>query len=103
MLKQKRIELKKLPDTKKIHCIVINIVPFKGGIEEIPLVIKSTDRESFQHSLLPIDLFRNFFFVLLLYDSYASIVILSHSVANFVKFSVPAASHFFWTATLHLW
>jgi dynein heavy chain 2, cytosolic len=35
MLKQKRIELKKLPDTKKIDCITINIVPFKGGIEEV--------------------------------------------------------------------
>jgi len=27
--------LKKLPDTKKIDCIIINIVPFKGGIEEV--------------------------------------------------------------------
>jgi len=35
MMKQKRIELKKLPDTKKIDCIVINIVPFKEGIENI--------------------------------------------------------------------
>ena len=35
MLQQKRIELKKLPDSKKIDCITINIVPFKGGIEEV--------------------------------------------------------------------
>ena len=35
MLKQKRIDLKKLPDSKKIDCITINIVPFKGGVEEI--------------------------------------------------------------------
>ena len=34
-MKQKRVELKKLPDTKKIDCIVINIVPFKEGIENI--------------------------------------------------------------------
>jgi len=35
MLKQKRIELKKLPDNKKIDCLNINIVPFKGGIEDV--------------------------------------------------------------------
>ena len=35
MMKQKRIELKKLPDTKKIDCIVINILPFKEGIDNI--------------------------------------------------------------------
>jgi hypothetical protein len=35
MLKQKRIELKKLPDSKKIDCITVNIVPFKGGVEEV--------------------------------------------------------------------
>jgi dynein heavy chain 2 len=35
MLKQKRIELKKLPDSKKIDCITINIVPFKGGVEDV--------------------------------------------------------------------
>lgn len=35
MLKQKRIELKKLPDSKKIDCVTINIVPFKGGIEDV--------------------------------------------------------------------
>jgi hypothetical protein len=29
MLKSKRIELKKLPDQKKIDCIKINVVPFK--------------------------------------------------------------------------
>jgi hypothetical protein len=35
MLKTKRIELKKLPDTRKIDCVTINVVPFKGGIEEV--------------------------------------------------------------------
>lgn len=35
MLKSKRIELKKLPDSRKIDCVTINIVPFKGGVEDI--------------------------------------------------------------------
>lgn len=35
MLKVKRIELKKLPDDKKIDCIKINILPFKQGVEDI--------------------------------------------------------------------
>jgi hypothetical protein len=35
MLKQKRLELKKLPDSKKIDCITINVVPFKGGVEDV--------------------------------------------------------------------
>jgi hypothetical protein len=35
MLKVKRIELKKLPDEKKIDCIKINILPFKQGVEDI--------------------------------------------------------------------
>jgi len=35
MLKAKRIELKKLPDSRKIDCVTINIVPFKGGVEDI--------------------------------------------------------------------
>jgi hypothetical protein len=35
MLKQKRKELKKLPDSVKVDCINVNLVPFKGGIEDI--------------------------------------------------------------------
>ena len=35
MLRQKRKELKKLPDSFKIDCISINIVPFKAGIDEL--------------------------------------------------------------------
>lgn len=35
MLKAKRIELKKLPDQKKIDCIKINVVPFKQGVEDL--------------------------------------------------------------------
>jgi hypothetical protein len=35
MLKSKRIELKKLPDQKKIDCIKINVVPFKQGVEDL--------------------------------------------------------------------
>ena len=35
MLRQKRKELKKIPDSFKVDCINVNIVPFKGGIEEL--------------------------------------------------------------------
>jgi hypothetical protein len=35
MLRQKRKELKKIPDNFKVDCININIVPFKAGIEEL--------------------------------------------------------------------
>lgn len=35
MIKQKRRELKKLPDSQKVDCININLIPFKGGIEDI--------------------------------------------------------------------
>lgn len=35
MLKGKRKELKKLPDSQKVDCINVNLVPFKGGVEDI--------------------------------------------------------------------
>lgn len=35
MLKTKRKELKKLPDSVKVDCINVNLVPFKGGVEDI--------------------------------------------------------------------
>jgi dynein heavy chain 2 len=35
MLRLKRKELKKLPDSFKVDCININIVPFKAGIDEL--------------------------------------------------------------------
>ncbi len=35
MLKAKRKELKKLPDQVKVDCINVNLVPFKGGVEDI--------------------------------------------------------------------
>jgi hypothetical protein len=35
MLKAKRKELKKLPDSVKVDCINVNLVPFKGGVEDI--------------------------------------------------------------------
>jgi dynein heavy chain 2 len=35
MLKSKRKELKKLPDSQKVDCITVNLVPFKGGVEDI--------------------------------------------------------------------
>ena len=35
MLRQKRKELKKIPDSFKVDCVNVNIVPFKGGVEEL--------------------------------------------------------------------
>ena len=35
MLRQKRKELKKLPDSRKIDCLNINLLPFKNGIEDL--------------------------------------------------------------------
>mmetsp|Transcript_2567 Transcript_2567/g.3207 ORF Transcript_2567/g.3207 Transcript_2567/m.3207 type:complete len:152 (-) Transcript_2567:1222-1677(-) len=35
MLKNKRRELKKLPDQKRIDCMTINLVPFKSGIDSL--------------------------------------------------------------------
>ena len=35
MMKQKRKDLKKLPDSSKVDCITVNLVPFKAGIEDI--------------------------------------------------------------------
>ena len=35
MLKSKRKELKKLPDSQKVDCITVNLIPFKGGVEDI--------------------------------------------------------------------
>lgn len=51
MLRQKRKELKKIPDSFKVDCININIVPFKAGIEE--LFRKMTDAlvETLQESV----------------------------------------------------
>ena len=35
MIKQKRTELKKLPDSRKQDCININLLPFKQGIDDL--------------------------------------------------------------------
>jgi len=35
MLRQKRKELKKLPDSFKVDCINVNIVPLKAGVEDL--------------------------------------------------------------------
>jgi hypothetical protein len=51
MLKQKRIELKKLPDSKKIDCVTINIVPFKGGVEEVFKKVSEALVDTLQNSI----------------------------------------------------
>jgi len=51
MLKQKRIELKKLPDSTKIDCVTINIVPFKGGIEDVFKKLTDALVETMQDSI----------------------------------------------------
>ena len=35
MLRQKRRELKKLPDSTKVDCVTVNLVPFKSGIDSL--------------------------------------------------------------------
>jgi exonuclease VII large subunit len=51
MLKQKRIELKKLPDSKKIDCVTVNIVPFKAGIEDVFKKLSEALVETLQNSI----------------------------------------------------
>lgn len=51
MLKQKRIELKKLPDSRKIDCVTINIVPFKAGIEDVFKKLSEALVETLQNSI----------------------------------------------------
>lgn len=35
LLKMKRKELQKLPDSTKVDCININMIPFKGGLDDV--------------------------------------------------------------------
>jgi len=51
MLKQKRIELKKLPDSRKIDCITINMIPFKGSVEDVFKKISEALVETLQTSI----------------------------------------------------
>lgn len=51
MLKQKRIELKKLPDSRKIDCVNINIVPFKANIEDVFKKLSEALVETLQNSI----------------------------------------------------
>ena len=51
MLRQKRKELKKLPDSFKVDCININIVPFKAGIEELFRKLTDALVETLQESI----------------------------------------------------
>jgi hypothetical protein len=51
MLKQKRIELKKLPDSRKIDCVTVNIIPFKAGIEDLFKKMQEALVETLQFSI----------------------------------------------------
>ncbi len=51
MLKLKRKELKKLPDSQKVDCINVNLVPFKGGIEDIFRKLSDALVETLQYSI----------------------------------------------------
>lgn len=51
MLRLKRKELKKLPDSFKVDCININIVPFKAGIEELFRKLTDALVETLQESI----------------------------------------------------
>ena len=51
MLKQKRKELKKLPDSIKVDCINVNLVPFKANIEDIFKRLSDALVETLQYSI----------------------------------------------------
>ena len=51
MLKQKRKELKKLPDSQKVDCITVNLVPFKSGVEDIFKRLSDALVETLQSSI----------------------------------------------------
>jgi hypothetical protein len=51
MLRQKRKELKKLPDSFKVDCININIVPFKAGVDELFRRLTDALVETLQESI----------------------------------------------------
>ena len=51
MLKVKRRELKKLPDSVKVDCINVNLVPFKAGIEDIFKKLSDALVETLQTSI----------------------------------------------------
>lgn len=51
MLKQKRKELKKLDDSVKVDCINVNLVPFKGAIEDIFKRLSDALVETLQSSI----------------------------------------------------
>ena len=51
MLRQKRKELKKLPDSTKLDCINVSLVPFKSGIEELFRRLEDALVETLQESI----------------------------------------------------
>lgn len=51
MLKQKKRELKKLPEQKKVDCINVNLVPFKQGIESLFKSLEDALTESLEDSI----------------------------------------------------
>jgi len=51
MLKQKRKELKKLPDQMKVDCITVNLIPFKSGIEDVFKKLSDALVETLQSSI----------------------------------------------------
>ena len=51
MLRQKRKELKKLPDSTRVDCIAINLLPFKNGIEDLYRRLSDALVDSLQESI----------------------------------------------------
>jgi hypothetical protein len=51
MLRQKRKELKKLPDSTRVDCIAINLLPFKNGIEDLYRRFSDALVDSLQESI----------------------------------------------------
>jgi dynein heavy chain 2 len=51
MLRTKRKELKKLPDTTKLDCISVNLVPFKSGVDALFKNIQDALTDSLEDSI----------------------------------------------------
>ena len=51
MLRQKRKELKKLPDQTKVDCISVNLIPFKSGVDALFKQLQDALTDSLEDSI----------------------------------------------------
>jgi hypothetical protein len=51
MMKQKRKELKKLPDSVRVDCINVNLLPFKNGVDDLFRRLSEAMEDSLSESI----------------------------------------------------